>query len=169
MRGGGRFAGSQPMRTAVHITWHGAQINFGDLKPSYGCSTIISGRGRSQVPLPRTTWALRNRPPPPPRCSVRCHRPPPRGTTTPPPPLCHHDDPEWTLTTATACSGMEDWEGYENYCNVTSKSFDKNEYICSSRSNRNLSPADFFILILLPCISCTPYYMHEYRDSFLFI
>ncbi len=26
-------AGSQPMNTAVHITWHGAQINFGDLTP----------------------------------------------------------------------------------------------------------------------------------------
>ncbi len=26
-------AGSQPMSTAVHITWHGAQINFGDLSP----------------------------------------------------------------------------------------------------------------------------------------
>ncbi len=32
--GGGGIAGSQPMSTAVHITWHGAQINFGDL-PSY--------------------------------------------------------------------------------------------------------------------------------------
>ncbi len=32
------FAGSQPMRTAVHITWHGAQINFGELPPylTYG-------------------------------------------------------------------------------------------------------------------------------------
>ncbi len=29
----GRVAGSQPMRTAVHITWHGAQRNFGDLTP----------------------------------------------------------------------------------------------------------------------------------------
>ncbi len=26
-------AGPQPMSTAVHITWHGAQINFGDLPP----------------------------------------------------------------------------------------------------------------------------------------
>ncbi len=32
LRGGG-VAGPQPMRTAVHITWHGAQINFGDLTP----------------------------------------------------------------------------------------------------------------------------------------
>ncbi len=32
-RGRGVSAGSQPMRTAVHITWHGAQINFGDLTP----------------------------------------------------------------------------------------------------------------------------------------
>ncbi len=29
----GGVAGSQPMCTAVHITWHGAQINFGDLPP----------------------------------------------------------------------------------------------------------------------------------------
>jgi hypothetical protein len=34
MGGGGvEVAGSQPMSTAVHITWHGAQINFGDLPP----------------------------------------------------------------------------------------------------------------------------------------
>ncbi len=31
MRGEGGIAGSQPMSSAVHITWHGAQINFGDL------------------------------------------------------------------------------------------------------------------------------------------
>ncbi len=31
IRGEGGVAGSQPMSTAVHITWHGAQINFGDL------------------------------------------------------------------------------------------------------------------------------------------
>ncbi len=31
---GGRVARSQPMSTAVHITWHGAQINFGNL-PQY--------------------------------------------------------------------------------------------------------------------------------------
>ncbi len=30
---GGGVAGSQPMSTAVHITWYGAQINFGDLLP----------------------------------------------------------------------------------------------------------------------------------------
>jgi hypothetical protein len=37
MRG---VAGSQPMRTAVQITWHGAQINFRDLTPylTYGGS-----------------------------------------------------------------------------------------------------------------------------------
>ncbi len=29
--GGGGVAGSQPMSTAVHIIWHGAQIKFGDL------------------------------------------------------------------------------------------------------------------------------------------
>jgi hypothetical protein len=36
--GEGVFAGSQPMSTVVHITWHGAQINFGDLLPylTYG-------------------------------------------------------------------------------------------------------------------------------------
>jgi hypothetical protein len=32
--GGGGVAGSQPISTAVHITWHGAQVNFGDL-PTY--------------------------------------------------------------------------------------------------------------------------------------
>ncbi len=33
------IAVSQPMSTAVHITWHGAPINFGDLTPylTYGC------------------------------------------------------------------------------------------------------------------------------------
>jgi hypothetical protein len=38
---GGRIAGSQPMSTAVHITWHGAQINFGDLTPylTYACKS----------------------------------------------------------------------------------------------------------------------------------
>ncbi len=30
---GGWGVGSQPMSTAVHITWHGAQTNFGDLPP----------------------------------------------------------------------------------------------------------------------------------------
>ncbi len=36
--GGGGVAGSQPMSTAVHITWYGAQINLGDLPPclTYG-------------------------------------------------------------------------------------------------------------------------------------
>ncbi len=29
----GGLAGSQPMSTALHITWHGAQINCGDLPP----------------------------------------------------------------------------------------------------------------------------------------
>ncbi len=29
--------GSQPMSTAVHITWHGAQTNFGDLTPYLTC------------------------------------------------------------------------------------------------------------------------------------
>ncbi len=31
--GGGVVAGSQPMSTAVHITWPGAQMKFGDLPP----------------------------------------------------------------------------------------------------------------------------------------
>jgi hypothetical protein len=31
--GGGEGPESQPMSTAVHITWHGAQINFGNLPP----------------------------------------------------------------------------------------------------------------------------------------
>jgi hypothetical protein len=29
----GGVEGSQPMSTSVHIMWHGAQINFGDLSP----------------------------------------------------------------------------------------------------------------------------------------
>ncbi len=33
MRGEGGVAGSQAMSTAVQITWHRAQINFGDLPP----------------------------------------------------------------------------------------------------------------------------------------
>ncbi len=40
IRGGG-VVGSQPMRTAVHITWHGAQINFGDLTPYLGTYGIL--------------------------------------------------------------------------------------------------------------------------------
>jgi hypothetical protein len=31
MRRKGAVVGSQPMSTAVNITWHGAQINFEDL------------------------------------------------------------------------------------------------------------------------------------------
>ncbi len=40
--GRGRGCGSQPMRTAVHITWHGAQMNFGDLTPylTYGLKVM---------------------------------------------------------------------------------------------------------------------------------
>jgi hypothetical protein len=43
MRGRGGVAGSQPMSTAVHITLHGAQINFGYLPPylTYG---VYQGR-----------------------------------------------------------------------------------------------------------------------------
>jgi hypothetical protein len=44
MRGEGAVAGSQPIGTAVHITWHGAQINFGDPTPylTYGQLIIHS-------------------------------------------------------------------------------------------------------------------------------
>jgi hypothetical protein len=31
--GGGSWVSSHPIRTAVHITWYGAHINFGDLTP----------------------------------------------------------------------------------------------------------------------------------------
>ncbi len=46
MRGEGvscGLAGSQPMSAAVHITWHGAQINFGDLPQylTYGIEPIL--------------------------------------------------------------------------------------------------------------------------------
>ncbi len=52
--GGGGVARSQPMRTAVHSTWHGAQINFGDLTPylTYG-RTIEPSRVR-----PPVVWLL---------------------------------------------------------------------------------------------------------------
>ncbi len=43
----GGVAGSQPMSTAVHITWHGAQINFGDLPPY-----LIFGRHPKLCALP---------------------------------------------------------------------------------------------------------------------
>ncbi len=33
MRGEGGVAGSKPMSSDVHITWHEAQINFGDIPP----------------------------------------------------------------------------------------------------------------------------------------
>ncbi len=49
--GGGGEWGSQPMRTALHITWHGAQINFGDPTPylTYGCTVLqhIEGKNTS--------------------------------------------------------------------------------------------------------------------------
>jgi hypothetical protein len=42
--GGGGGCGPQPMSAAVNITWHGAQINFGDLylhiEPVVGKMTI---------------------------------------------------------------------------------------------------------------------------------
>jgi hypothetical protein len=42
--GGGEWgvAGSQPRSTAVHITWHGAQINFGDLPPYLTYDSALS-------------------------------------------------------------------------------------------------------------------------------
>ncbi len=48
--GRGWVAWSQPMSTAVHITWHGAQINFGDLFPylTYGLDP-----GRSKWACPK--------------------------------------------------------------------------------------------------------------------
>jgi hypothetical protein len=45
MRGDGGVAGSQPMSTAVHIPWHGAQINFGDLR---GTSIFKLWSGRKE-------------------------------------------------------------------------------------------------------------------------
>ncbi len=46
MRGGG-IAGPQPVSAAVHITWHGAHINFGDLPPylTYALCIIQSNCG----------------------------------------------------------------------------------------------------------------------------
>ncbi len=46
IRGRGGIAGSQPMSSAVHITWHGAQINFGDLPPylTYACGLAYASR-----------------------------------------------------------------------------------------------------------------------------
>ncbi len=41
MWGEGPVAGSQPMETAVHITWHGAQINFGDLTPYLTYGSVV--------------------------------------------------------------------------------------------------------------------------------
>ncbi len=57
-------AGSQPMSTAVHITCHGAQINFGDLTPylTYGCSnkmqccTFCRAPGFERSSVSQLTW-----------------------------------------------------------------------------------------------------------------
>ncbi len=48
---GERVAGSQPMRTAVHITWHGAQTNFGDLTPhlTYGYELWATGQEQKKI------------------------------------------------------------------------------------------------------------------------
>ncbi len=48
--GGGGVAGSQPMSAAVHITWHGAQIKFGDLVPPYLPYGVQALRGRAVTP-----------------------------------------------------------------------------------------------------------------------
>ncbi len=49
MRGGGKgVAGSQPMSTAVHITWPGAQINIGDL-PLYLTYDLYQSGGKNLV------------------------------------------------------------------------------------------------------------------------
>ncbi len=61
MRGEGWVAGSQPMRKAVHITWHGTQKNIGDLTP------YLTYERTS--PIPSFLW-LSEKPPPPPVCSV---------------------------------------------------------------------------------------------------
>ncbi len=49
MREEGGVAGSQPMNKAVHITWHGAQISFGDL-PLYLTYTCTWRPPRSPGP-----------------------------------------------------------------------------------------------------------------------
>ncbi len=49
MRGDGGIVGSQPMSTAVHITWHGAQINFGDLTPYFTTYFVTRISSFSQV------------------------------------------------------------------------------------------------------------------------
>jgi hypothetical protein len=41
MRGDGGSCGSEPMSRAVHITWHWARINFGDLPPYLTYDTYI--------------------------------------------------------------------------------------------------------------------------------
>ncbi len=73
--GGGGVAGSQPMRIAVHITWHGSQINFGDLTPylTYYVSMRVLWRRLSLQAF--TCRRLRSR---------RRARPPLRSPPTPP-------------------------------------------------------------------------------------
>ncbi len=81
---GGRegVAGSQPMSTAVHITWHGAQINSGDLPPYLTYGSNLTGSPTCAYIVHITTgylcdsglrtywtyglaWGLRPPPPPP--------------------------------------------------------------------------------------------------------
>ncbi len=64
MRAKGGVAGSKSMGTAVHITWHGAQINFGDLPPY-----LTYGKGgfpwvSSFVSAPHCWWWWTGRPVP---------------------------------------------------------------------------------------------------------
>ncbi len=57
MRGGG-IAGSQPMSTAVHITWHGAQVNFGDLPPYLTFAYKYSSWNLCKMPCSLSTVSL---------------------------------------------------------------------------------------------------------------
>ncbi len=55
--GGCGLAGSQPMRSAVHITWHGAQISLGDLTPylNFGCNVLQHFGGKYVMPFKLTS------------------------------------------------------------------------------------------------------------------
>ncbi len=58
---GGWGGGSQSMSTAVHITWHGAQINFGDLLIFNLCSCLSLLIFLVQSPIFFTFQEPRNR------------------------------------------------------------------------------------------------------------
>ncbi len=59
---GGGVAGSRPMRTAVHTTWHWAHINIGDLTPYLPMAPPphppISGMLRYSSEFPLSTYLL---------------------------------------------------------------------------------------------------------------